>query len=63
LEKLFDNRVFKPCESKDTAFLSRLSDTPGLHVADAEVLAIAKECDALAVIDDEGLGRQLECTE
>ena len=32
---------------------SQLSLTRGLHVADAQVLAIAKEFDALAVIDDE----------
>jgi predicted nucleic acid-binding protein len=30
-----------------------LSETRGLHVADAEVLVLAKECEALAVIDDE----------
>ena len=53
LEKLFDNGVFKVCKPKDSAFLSRLSETRGLHVADAEVLALAKECEALAVIDDE----------
>lgn len=53
LEKLFDNGVFKLCKPKDTAFLSRLSETHGLHVADAEVLALAKEREASAVIDDE----------
>ena len=53
LEKLFDNGVFKLCKPKDTVFLSQLSLTRGLHVADAEVLALAKEFDALAVIDDE----------
>ncbi|MGD0996549.1 MAG: DUF3368 domain-containing protein [Candidatus Bathyarchaeia archaeon] len=53
LEKLFDNGVFKVCKPKNTAFLSRLSETRGLHVADADVLALAKECEALAVIDDE----------
>lgn len=53
LEKLFDNGVFKLCKPKDEAFLSRLSETRGLHVADAEVLALAKEYEALAVIDDE----------
>ncbi len=53
LEKLFDNGVFKICEPKDKSFLSRLSETRGLHVADAEVLALAKECGGLAVIDDE----------
>ena len=53
LEKLFDNGVFKVCKPKDSAFLSRLSETRGLHVADADVLALAKEHDSLAVIDDE----------
>ena len=53
LEKLFDNGVFKLCKPEDEAFLSRLSETSGLHVADAEVLALAKEYEALAVIDDE----------
>ena len=52
LEKLFDNGVFKVCKPKDTAFLSQLSETHGLHVADAEVLTLAKEREALAVIDD-----------
>ena len=53
LEKLFDNGVFKLREPKDKLFLSRLSQTRGLHVLDAMVLALAKECDGLAVIDDE----------
>ncbi len=53
LEKLFSNGVFKICEPNDKLFLSRLCETRGLHVADAEVLALAKECDGLAVIDDE----------
>jgi predicted nucleic acid-binding protein len=53
LEKLFDAHVFKICEPKDKAFLSQLSLTRGLHVADAQVLALAKECDAIAIINDE----------
>ncbi len=53
LEKLFDKGVFKLCELKDKEFLSQLSITRGLHIADAQVLALAKEYDALAVIDDE----------
>src|SRR5665647_428057 len=53
LEKLFDRGVFKLCEPKDKTFLSQLSLTRGLHVADAQVLALAKEFDALAIIDDE----------
>ncbi len=53
LEKVFDNGVFEVCNPKDTLFLSRLSQTRGLHAADAEVLAIAKDCAGLAIIDDE----------
>jgi hypothetical protein len=43
LEKLFEEGVFKLCEPKDKAFLSQLSLTRGLHAADAQVLALAKE--------------------
>lgn len=53
LEKLFENGVFKLYKPKDNAFLSHLSKTRGLHAADAEVLALAKEHSGLAVIDDE----------
>jgi predicted nucleic acid-binding protein len=53
LEKLFENDVFKVCKPKDESFLSRLLKTRGLHKADAEVLALARERDGFAVIDDE----------
>ena len=53
LEKLFENGVFTLCKPKDKLFLSRLSKTRGLHAADAEVLALAKEHAGVAVIDDE----------
>ncbi len=53
LEKLFENGVFRLCNPKDKLFLSRLSKTRGLHVADAEVLALAKEHAGVAIIDDE----------
>jgi predicted nucleic acid-binding protein len=53
LEKLFENGVFNLSNPKDKVFLSRLSKTAGLHAADAEVLALAKEYEGLAVIDDE----------
>jgi predicted nucleic acid-binding protein len=53
LEKLFENGIFKLCNPKDKLFLSRLSKTRGLHAADAEVLALAREHSGLAVIDDE----------
>jgi len=53
LEKLFKNNVFKVVEPKNRKFLASLLKTKGLHVTDAEVLAIAKECDGIAVVDDE----------
>jgi predicted nucleic acid-binding protein len=53
LERLFDRKVFQVVEPKDKEFLSRLLKTKGLHVTDAEVLALAKELDGLAVMDDE----------
>ncbi|MCL6579466.1 MAG: DUF3368 domain-containing protein [Candidatus Bathyarchaeota archaeon] len=53
LEKLFSSKVFRVVEPKDKEFLSRLLKTRGLHVTDAEVLALARELDGLAVVDDE----------
>ena len=53
LEKLFSSKVFRVVEPKDKGFLSRLLKTRGLHVTDAEVLALAKELNGLAVVDDE----------
>jgi predicted nucleic acid-binding protein len=53
LEKLFSSKVFRVVEPKDKEFLSRLLRTRGLHVTDAEVLALARELDGLAVVDDE----------
>jgi len=53
LEKLFKNNVFKIAEPKNRKFLANLLETKGLHVTDAEVLAIAKELDGTAVVDDE----------
>jgi len=53
LEKMFKNNVFKVTEPKNQKFLASLLETKGLHVTDAEVLAIARERDGIAVIDDE----------
>lgn len=53
LGKLFVNGVFKVCETGDGEFLARLSESRGLHLADAEVLALAREHAGIAVIDDE----------
>jgi predicted nucleic acid-binding protein len=53
LGKLFEDHVFEVVEPKDKGVLSRLLDTRGLHVTDAEVLTLARERRGLAVIDDE----------
>lgn len=53
LDKLFANGVFKVCKPSDRKFLARLLETRGLHLADAEVLALAREHAGIAVIDDE----------
>ena len=53
LDKLFVNGVFRVCEPSDRQFLSRLLETRGLHLADAEVLALAREDAGIAVVDDE----------
>ena len=52
LEKL-SSKVLQVVEPTDKEFLSRLLRTRGLHVTDAEVLALARELDGLAVVDDE----------
>ena len=53
LEKLFESNVFRVVKPKNQEFLSRLLKTTGLHVTNAEVLAITREHKGLAVIDDE----------
>jgi predicted nucleic acid-binding protein len=53
LDKLFLKGVFKVVEPRDKVFLETLLQTRGLHVADAEVLTIAKEHGGIAIIDDD----------
>lgn len=53
LDKLFTNNVFRVCEPTDKKFLTQLLQTRGLHLADAQVIALAHEYKATAVIDDE----------
>lgn len=53
LEKMFQNGVFRVTEPDDKKLLASLLRMRGLHVTDAEVLAIAKERGGIAVIDDE----------
>jgi len=53
LEKLFDNSVFRVCEPEDKRFVASLLKMRGFHVAEAEVLALARERKATVVVDDE----------
>lgn len=53
LEKLFQKDVFKIVKPRNVSFLEILLQTKGVHLSDAEVLAIAKEHDGKAIIDDE----------
>ena len=57
LENLFEKGVIKVSSPKDKTFVSRLMETRGLHIADAEVLALAQERMGTAVIDD-GVARK-----
>ncbi|KXB08284.1 hypothetical protein AKJ58_00355 [candidate division MSBL1 archaeon SCGC-AAA385D11] len=53
VEKLFEEEKIKiePIENKK--FLENLVKIPGLHMADAEVLALARRLGGTAIIDDE----------
>ncbi len=53
LERLFQKNVFKIVKPENPVFLETLLQTRGLHVTDAEVLAIAKERSGIVIIDDE----------
>lgn len=53
LEEMFQSNVFKVIKPRNQEFFESLLETKGLHITDAEVLAIAKERDGIAVIDDE----------
>jgi len=53
LDELFLKGIFKVVEPRDKNFLGSLLQTRGLHIADAEILTIAKERGGIAVIDDE----------
>lgn len=52
LEKMFQNRVISTKELENNEFLHTLLKTRGLHITDAEVLAIAKELHGTAIVDD-----------
>jgi len=52
LEKIFESKIIKVVKPGDQEFLSRLLETKGLHITDAQILAIAKEQNGIAIIDD-----------
>lgn len=53
LEKMFQNGVFSVKEPVDKGFVERLLETRGLHITDAEVIAVARELGGTAIMDDE----------
>ncbi len=53
IEKVLDRRVLEVKEVKNKKFLQTLSRIPGLYKADAEVLALAKELNATAIVDED----------
>lgn len=53
LDELFQKNIFKVVKPENAIFLETFLQTKGLHVTDAEVLAIAKERGGKAIIDDE----------
>ncbi len=53
LEGLFQNMVFKVSKPQNTKILTNFMETKGLHLTDAEVLALTSELNGIAVIDDE----------
>ena len=52
LSRLFDGKVIRLMQPKDESFLKSLFAIRGLAIADAEVLALAKEQRGIAIIDD-----------
>ena len=52
LEKIFESEIIKVVKPRNQEFLSRLLETRGLHITDAQILTIAKEQNGIAIIDD-----------
>jgi len=52
IEKLIKKKVFEVFAVKDKRILKRILENPNIHRADAEVLAVAKEVDGIAIVDD-----------
>lgn len=52
VEKLIHNGIFKVNKAQDKAFFSYLLNIPSLSEADAETLALAKELNGTAILDE-----------
>ncbi|MCP8307305.1 MAG: DUF3368 domain-containing protein [archaeon] len=52
IENLFQKHIIKVAEPRDQELISRLLEVKGLHEADIHVLALAKEYDGIAIVDD-----------
>ena len=52
IEEAIQKGVLKIAKITDKVFLQTLSKIPELHLTDAEVLALAKEIEGIAVVDD-----------
>jgi len=53
LEELFQKYVIKIVEPKRRELITRLHEIRGLHGADVHTLALAKEYDGMAIMDDQ----------
>lgn len=53
VEKLFEEETIEIEPIENEEFLENLAEIPGLHRADAEVLALARQLEGTAIIDDE----------
>lgn len=52
IEKLVNQKIFKIQGAKNKEFISHLLSLPSVDYADVETLALAKELNAVAIIDD-----------
>jgi len=53
VEKAIDRGIFEVRSAKNKKFLWTLARIPGMHEADAEVLALARELKATAIVDED----------
>lgn len=51
-EKLIEQSIIKVQKPRDVDFIKRLSKIPDLHEAEIQVLALAKELNGIAIIDE-----------